>query len=75
MRYRTELTLEDRTAEPIVLTLMRRDGVSPEEVRRLRENVARRHRRSRKNETHAMRMPGGFGLRVHPSQLCREVPY
>jgi hypothetical protein len=74
MRYRTELTLEDLLAEPIVVTLMRRDGVSPEEVRHLREKVGR-GRRGRKGKAKAMLLPGGFGLRVNSSQLCNEVPY
>jgi hypothetical protein len=44
MECRTELTLEELLAEPIVLALMERDGVSLDEARRLYDEVSLRRK-------------------------------
>ena len=40
MGFVTELTLEDLLAEPMVVAVMRRDGVSIDQARALYDNVA-----------------------------------
>jgi hypothetical protein len=67
MQYRTETTLEELLAEPIVLALMERDGISLEEARRLYDKVSSRTKRGRSRAKGAAGR-SGFGLRVRPSQ-------
>ena len=67
MECRKETTLEDLLAEPIVLRLMERDGISVDEARSFYGEVAlRRKRQSRRK---ASKSPHGVvsGSRTRPS--------
>jgi hypothetical protein len=50
MQHRTELTLDEMLAEPIVLTLMKSDGISVDEARSFFARVGSRPNRRRKKK-------------------------
>jgi|HubBroStandDraft_6_1064221.scaffolds.fasta_scaffold784205_2 hypothetical protein len=68
MQCRTETTLEDLLAEPIVLALMERDGVSLDEARRLYDKASSRAKRGKSRSKMAAAGASGFGMRVRPPQ-------
>jgi hypothetical protein len=61
MQYRTETTLEELLAEPIVLTLMESDGVSMEDARKLYAKV--RTRSGRRGKRAGSRLPDQASFR------------
>jgi hypothetical protein len=67
MQCRTEMTIEELLAEPIVLTLMESDGVSVEEARSLYARVRSGAKRRKKRQASGLPDQSGFGLRVAPS--------
>jgi hypothetical protein len=73
MVFRSDASLDELLADPIVVLLMGRDGVSQEDARRLYENVGRRLRqraaapcdgRLRRDE------PNGDPWDCHPRDPC-----
>ena len=72
MEYRTETTLEELLAEPIVLTLMESDGVSMEDARKL---YAKARSRSRRREKRAgSRLPEQRSLVPHLRPSRTHMP-
>ena len=53
MAFRTEFSLEELLAEPMVVMLMRRDGVSIGEARALYSRIGRRLKDEEKGASHA----------------------
>ena len=69
MEYRTEPTLEELLAEPIVLALMKSDGVSPDEARRFFAKFSSR-RKPRKDRAKSKKTPAGaFGIHITSEQM------
>jgi hypothetical protein len=66
MECRTEITLEEILAEPMVQRLMMSDGISLQEARGLYEKVRRAKRRGKRLASRPS-VPSGFGLRVQSS--------
>ena len=71
MEYRTEATLEELLAEPIVLALMERDGISLEEARSFYERVTSRARSRQKSKP--SRAPGHGGFRPRTGTLQAHI--
>jgi hypothetical protein len=68
MQCRTEMTVEELLAEPIVLTLMESDGISVEEARNLYARVRSGAKRTKKRQASGLTDRAGIGLRVRPSE-------
>jgi hypothetical protein len=67
MECRRETTLEDLLAEPIVLRLMERDGVSIDEARSLYDKVTLRRRKQRRRTASKSARAHVAGSRTRPS--------
>jgi hypothetical protein len=68
MQCRTEMTVEELLAEPIVLTLMESDGISVDEARNLYAKVRSDAKRKKKRQASGLPDRAGFGPRVRPSE-------